>query len=175
MKLVEVAGHSIFTHRGRHVIDTNHAVDRFNQRNSLPKEDLDLLFKRMIDKFLNKEIDHPEEFLVYSMSLHQGLIVAYRKDKYTDESTKQFFVVTFLPPGKKNPRPGTPTITVEQYYNDYSDNLIIYINDLMSYNNTLLTEEQKTYDYETINLNGLEVILSENKIYDFKIPVVEIE
>ncbi len=89
----------------------------------LTKSELETFFKRMIEKYLSMgpkytKLDNPE-FLFYSKSLNQAMIIAYRRDYKRIDKLNHFIIVTILPRGRKNPKPGTQTILLEyaQKYN----------------------------------------------------------
>lgn len=58
------------------------------------------------------------DFIVYSKSMEQGYVVSVSNRK------KHLKVVTVLPRGRKNPKPGTELVLVEQMFNNNEIELI---------------------------------------------------
>lgn len=107
----------IFKHKGRWVIDTDHAAARMIQRKQLSQKQMDFFFRKMIEKYLSMgpkytNLNNPE-FLFFSKSLNQAMIIAYRRDYKKIDSQKHFIIVTFFPRGNRRARPGTDTIMLE--------------------------------------------------------------
>ena len=74
-------------------------------------------FRKMIEKYLGMgpkytNLNNPE-FLFFSKSLNQAMIIAWRRDYKRIDSQKHFIIVTFFPRGNKRARPGTETILLE--------------------------------------------------------------
>jgi hypothetical protein len=109
----------IFKHKGRWVIDTSHAAARIVQRGEISSRAMEFFFRKMIEKYLSMgpkytNLNNPE-FLFFSKSVNQGMIIAYRRDYKKIDSQKHFVIVTFFPRGNRRARPGTDTIMLERY------------------------------------------------------------
>jgi hypothetical protein len=120
-RILDIHSEYLFKYNGRWVIDTNHAITRFMQRNQLTTKQLETFFRRMIDKYLSMgprylKMNNPE-FLFFSKSLNQGMIIAFRRDYKRIDSLKHFIIVTVLPRGKRRPKPGTDVILLEYLKN----------------------------------------------------------
>lgn len=179
----------IFKHGGRWVIDTNHAAQRMGERNSYSDKEIEGFFRRMIDKYLSlgpayTNLNNPE-FLFFSKSLNQGMIIAYRKDFKKIDNKKHFVVVTFFPKGSKRVKRGTDIIMLESYdYGDgpiFSDEFTEYMDQIRcqygSPYNCFLDGKQ-TYIPECIQLEDtkFDIIFCEGKLFhisDFE--VIEID
>jgi hypothetical protein len=113
----------IFKYKGRWVITTNHAALRIVQRGQISLKGMEFFFRSMIKKYLSMgpkytNLNNPE-FLFFSKSLNQGMIIAYRKDKMKIDNQKHFVIVTIFPRGKKLAKPGTESILLETLYPGY--------------------------------------------------------
>ena len=165
----------IFNHRGKAIIDTYHATDRAKERNQLTDENVKTMFTRMVDKFLLDKYPRGH-YLVFSKSLDQAVVVSYEPDTYKRSPDNHFIIITFLPRGRSNPKPGTTKVIVEKYDDNvkFSEAFIEYMKPYM----TLITEEAK-YDYvkKDLKIDGFDVqmILCNNKIWDMVPELVEID
>ena len=128
----------IFKHKGRWVIDTTHAAQRIVERGVFSIKEMEFFFRKMIEKYMSMgskytSLNNPE-FLFFSKSLNQGMIVAYRKDFKKIDNQKHFVIITFFPRGSKRTKQGTETILLEAYtYGTspvYSDEFVRYISEL---------------------------------------------
>lgn len=177
----------IFQHRDRWVIDTNHAAQRMQQRNSYSNKELATFFRRMIDKYLSLGPDYLKlnnpEFLFFSKSLNQGMIIAYRKDFKKIDNKKHFVVVTFFPRGNKRAKPGTEIIMLESHEHgqSFSEKFINYMSWLRcnfgSQYECFLNGEQ-TYVPECIQLEDVkfDIIFCEGKLFQISdFEVIEID
>lgn len=90
----------ILKHRSKWLIDTNHAIKRFEERGV---EGLRDQFVKMIDRLTTlKNFAHTPyntEWFVWFRALGQGMIVSYRRDTKTDSRKNHFFIVTVMPKG----------------------------------------------------------------------------
>jgi len=189
LKVVPPGSEYIFNHKGRYVIDTNHAAQRMAERNSYSKKEIDTFFRRMIEKYLSMgpsytNLNNPE-FLFFSKSLNQGMIIAYRKDFKRIDSKKHFVVVTFFPKGSKRVKRGTDIIMLESYdYGNgplYSDEFVEYMEQLRcqygkSYECFL--DGTSTYIPECIQIEDIkfDIIFCEGKLFQFSdFEVIEID
>jgi hypothetical protein len=107
----------LFKHKSRWVIDTDHAAERMVQRKQLSSKQMEFFFRKMIEKYMSMgskytNLNNPE-FLFFSKSLNQGMIIAFRRDYKRIDSKKHFIIITFFPRGNKRARPGTETILLE--------------------------------------------------------------
>lgn len=87
------------------ILNTKHGLERILQRNLLSKEQLQKLFQKALDKF-DQLKSRAGEYLFFSRSLNQGFISTADKDG-------NLVLITFLPPGRKNPMPGTEVKLIE--------------------------------------------------------------
>jgi hypothetical protein len=113
----------IFKHKGRWVIDTSHAAARIVQRGQISAREMEFFFRKMIEKYLSMgpkytNLNNPE-FLFFSKSVNQGMIIAYRRDYKRIDNQKHFIIVTFFPRGNRRARPGTDTIMLERFLSKY--------------------------------------------------------
>ncbi len=181
----------IFKHKGRWVIDTAHATDRMAQRNHFTKNEIEFFFRKMIEAYLKKGPRYVDmdifsganEFLFYSKSLNQAMIIAYRKDYKEIDDKQHFIVVTFFPRGSKRAKRGTETIMLESYRFDdgpvYSDEFTEYMSELReNYGSEYEYLKEQTYTPECITLDDtkFDVIFCEDKLFqiaDYR--VIEID
>ncbi len=182
----------IFKHKGRWVIDTNHATERMAQRNQFTKKEIEVFFRKMIEAFLKKGSRYTDmdiysganEFLFFSKSLNQGMIIAYRKDYKNIDDNQHFVVVTFFPRGAKRAKKGTETIMLESYiFEDgpvYSDEFMEYMSELRHfYGSKYGYGKDQTYIPECITLDEntrFDIIFCEGKLFqiaDYR--VIEID
>ncbi|WP_298751906.1 hypothetical protein [uncultured Arcobacter sp.] len=130
----------IFKLKSRYIIDTKHASQRVIERNELTEDELVELYSKIIKGFLEKGSSYTDKdgtYLIFSKSMNQGIVVGYRKDYNKINDKRHFIVVTFLPRGRKNPKPDTELITVEAFENAWvSKEFIQYMEDI-SVDNTL--------------------------------------
>lgn len=132
------------------ILYTKHFDNRYEER-----IDFELLPIDKVDEFIDKgyvhprlkSINHNQEYLIYSLSNEQGIVVNY------DIKDKLFTIITILPPKKQNPKPGTIKIYVEEFFNNYN-----YSKSFVNYLGSFLDDSielDKEYDYqqEMIELN----------------------
>lgn len=179
----------IFKHGGRWVIDTNHAAQRMGERNSYSNKEIEGFFRRMINKYLSMgpeytNLNNPE-FLFFSKSMNQGMIIAYRKDFKKIDSKKHFVVVTFFPKGSKRVKRGTDIIMIESY--DYgagpifSDEFVEYMSQLRCQYGTsyeCFFDGKQTYIPECIQIENIkfDIIFCEGKLFQISdFEVIEID
>lgn len=179
----------IFKHKGRYVIDTSHAARRMAERNSYSQKELETFFRRMIEKYLSMGSDYLKlnnpEFLFFSKSLNQGMIIAYRKDFKKIDSKKHFVVVTFFPRGNKFAKPGTETILIESYdfgnKKAFSDEFTRYMSWLRCHYGSqyeCFLNGKQTYIPECIQLEDVtfDIIFCEGKLFQISdFEVIEID
>lgn len=178
----------IFKHKGRWVIDTTHAAQRIVERGVFSAREMKFFFKKMIEKYLSlgsqyTNLNNPE-FLFFSKSLNQGMIVAYRRDFKKIDNQKHFVIITFFPRGSKRTKQGTETILLECY--DYGG-APVYSDEFTAYMSELRADHGKAYecfldgDYipECISIDGCEefdIIFCEGKLFQIaNYNVIEID
>lgn len=179
----------IYQHKGRYVIDTNHAAQRMAERNSYSKKELDTFFRRMIEKYLSMgskytSLNNPE-FLFFSKSMNQGMIIAYRKDYKRIDSQKHFVVVTFFPKGSKRVKKGTDIIMLESYDHGtgpiFSDEFVEYMSCLRNefgHPYECFLKDGTDYIPECIQLEDVQfdIIFCEGKLFNIAdFEVIEID
>lgn len=180
----------IFSHRGRAIVDTKHATERYIQRLNLPKDYFHKFFTDMIDKVLqiehtkqtkSKNSEMPEEIFIYSPTYNQALVVSYRFDRFDSrDPLKNFYIMTYLPKGETVAKPGTFKTLIEQHDSSMlkaSNNMLGYLSNIVNKRNVKINESTEKFDYTPVVLaNGLDhkIIMSNNKIYDLTIPHIEI-
>lgn len=112
----------IYKYKGKWIIDTKHSIDRRYQRVKqnkfvLTEKQIIFLFKKIIDYCLKNENKwvglYETEILFFSKSLNQGVVITYRRDKNSNSDEKHVVIITYLPKGKSNPKPGTLKVVTE--------------------------------------------------------------
>lgn len=176
-------GEYLFTHLGKWIIDTKHSTERAFERLSLTTDDVKTIFKRMIEKHTKTE-KPSGEYLYYSKQFRQGFVIDYRPDKRGKYKGNHFVIITVLPTGKSNPKPGTEKVMIEKHTDlnetDFSDSFVEYMNEIFKYNPDGLMEAEADYSYNSkpimINNFKLDLILCENKFWDIgNLEVIEID
>ena len=114
---IDLRNEYLYNYRKRWIIDTKHASQRIIERNQLTIEEMELLFKRSIDKVLAcKNCDCC--YLFYSKGLKQGMVTEYRQDFRNKNGERHLILVTYLPRGKNRPNDSeTKLLTTEQINN----------------------------------------------------------
>lgn len=92
--------------RNHWILNAAHGLERIIQRMKLSIDQLKLLFKTAIEKFDKMSTEVGQEILFYSKSLNQGFVSVV-------DNGGNLKLITFLPPGRSNPKPGTEKIVVE--------------------------------------------------------------
>lgn len=156
-------------YKGIKTFFTKHSLERQVQRAEfMPIEDFKVLVERVIDwlKANGRLAMHNEEFLVFSKSMNRGIIFAYRKDRFDKEdSRKHVYIITVLPKGRQNPRPGTPKGIVEgigEYLASLTDEKV-------------LLESKGEYDYTSTEYEGMKLFFVDGKFYDADLEFFEVE
>lgn len=176
-------GEYLFTHLKKWIIDTKHSTERAFDRLNLSTDDVKTIFKRMIEKH-EKSKKPSGEYLYYSKQFRQGFVVDYRPDKRGKYPGNHFVIITVLPSGRSNPKPGTEKVMIEKHVDlnetDFSDDFVEYMNEIFKYNPDGLLESESDYSYNSkpimINNFKLDLILCENKFWDIgNLEVVEID
>lgn len=89
--------HVLYVWKGVRVLDTNHAVKRIRERNTLTDEEMELLFKEAVEKVLHKKAKVGENVEFWSKSLKQAFVGAVEKTR----KDKDLVIITFYPRHKK--------------------------------------------------------------------------
>lgn len=178
----------IFKYRDRFVIDTKHAFQRAIERNNLTEDELVTLYKNMIDAFLAKGESYTErdgEYLFFSKSLQQGLVIGYEIDKKAPKghTLRDFITITFLPRGRSNPKAGTEKIIVESTMfgeTNMSQDFVDYINSISKdFAKSRIKNGQNTFIIEDIFDEEIEMEMywEEGKAWDLveKYELIEIK
>lgn len=185
--LLNLSSEYIFYYRGRYVIDTKHATERKIQRNQITQQEVETLYKRMIDDMLKKNESYQNtdgHYLFFSKSLNQGIVIHYRHDgKKKERKERDFIIITFLPRGNSYPQQNTKKVVLENYENNdyFSEEFVNYINDIISEKNTILQEqiEEKyngMYDVEISEDEKIKFYFVEGKLWDLvDYELIEIE
>lgn len=161
------------------VIFTSHSVQRQIER-EISNEDLKVLCIRAIEEIKNypKKYSYAgSEFLFFSKELNQGMIIDYRRDRENPkDERKHLIVVTVLPKGKKQEKPGTNKVVVENYVvNDLSDIFLEYFNEVIIPNDFSLIEDIYEVSVENLNYN-LKATFVDNKFYNLiNAEIVELD
>jgi hypothetical protein len=169
----------IYNYKGKWIIDTKHAADRFLQRSTIEISDLEFLFKKAIEWVLKK--GQEREYLFFSRSRRQGIVVDYRKDGRGKIKGNNLVVITFLPRGKNNPKEGTEPVMLESYDGHDPDDLMACLEATMQeygLSTSLLESESDKTVSKTIDIDGFKfnLIFVENKFWDFDgIEYVELD
>ena len=88
------------------ILATQHSLDQIGKRFKLSKDHLKSLFKKAIDKMLAKGLP-AGPYVFYSPELEYGFVGAVKPNQ-------DIVMITFLPKGRSNPKPGTEKIIVEE-------------------------------------------------------------
>ena len=116
----EAEEYSKFEYKGRRVMYSQHAMDRFNERNRIPQDKLVWFYKNVIDWLtIHGGESYYGYYLLFSKKLNQGIIVSWESDNYNfglsnkPSINKHMLITTFLPYGKNDPdygaKPDKPT------------------------------------------------------------------
>lgn len=166
----------VYNHSKRLVIATAHAIERYAERIGKRlswSQVCDNLFAPMIEKILSLEkkgVDPVGRMLVYSKKLDQAVIVSYT-DSFKGSRTKdkRFYIITYLPFGRKNPSYNTPEgylnspmITVE------SAEIFKISADFSNYLSTLPYDNDIEFGYSKIDEFNY-------KIHDVDLKLIEID
>lgn len=92
--------------KNKWILNTKHGLERILQRSKLKIDQLKQLFRKAIEKVNTMKTDVGQTFLFYSKSLNQGFISAVGEQGNLN-------LITFLPPGRSFPKPGTQKVVIE--------------------------------------------------------------
>ena len=111
----DAIGDGKYEYKGHRVIDTIHAIERYQQRSHIPDNRLAWYYRNALDWL--DENGGLIYYLIFSRKLNQGMIVVWEPDIYDRSSFKKHMIVnTVLPVGAKDPnvgaKPGKPTMLV---------------------------------------------------------------
>ena len=88
----------------RKLIDTNHSIDRFSDKNRFDKRQKDLLnsdiikvANNMLKQLLTKYKDVSGVYGVHSKSTGIGMVVDFRKDYLSNDNLNHLIIITLLP------------------------------------------------------------------------------
>lgn len=158
---------------------TNHSLERKVLRAEvMALDDFKVLIDRVIKwiKANGRMTLHNEEFLAYSKSMRQGIIFAYRRDRFDKEDqTKHVYIMTVLPKGRSNPKPGTPKVVVESYIKEdhnWSEDFLGYVQELIG--EKTLMEAVNSDAIVTENIGGMNVFLVDGKLFETEFEVIEV-
>lgn len=119
--------------RDRKIIDTSHAVERYQQRfDSNPQaleEILDAIRKGM-RVILLKHRDNYGSYVIHSKSTQVGVVIEWRKDnKNPNDYNKHAIIVSILPrkPKHFSNNPSDIMLIVEKYNKEISDYTLILV------------------------------------------------
>jgi hypothetical protein len=166
-----ILNETFLKYRKKFVFDTKHSIDRAKDRNAT-REEVTIISKLAIDKLKHEKTQ--QEYLVFSKSLNRGIVFDYRKDRYTGSDELYLYIITILPKGKKNPKPDTKLMLVEnEDFANVSQELGSYLSSIVDVN---LQESDKQYDYSKVDSGyGFNLIFTNNKLYDLNIAIVEVD
>lgn len=90
-------------HRGRKIFDTNHSLERLDQRYikaGIDKQDILVVIKRAMDKIFDRYNDQSDMYGVHSKSTGIGAIINWREERRNSDGNNHAILVTLLPPKK---------------------------------------------------------------------------
>ncbi len=171
----------IYQYRNKYIIDTKHSIDRKYERAKegkfvLNEQELIFMFEKIIDFVIKNEHkwrdSYQTDILFFSKSLNQGIVITYREDKYARDDEKHVVILTYLPKGRSNPKPGTKKVITE------SKDLIDAYNVIKITEQTI--NENKEYEYwkhEDVYEDGfvLTSYWSNDNLIDLSVPLVTID
>lgn len=87
--------------QGRKIIDTNHSLERLDQRYikaGIGKDDIILVIKKAMNKILRKYNDKSNFYGIHSKSTGIGAIINWREERRNSDGNNHAVIVTLLPP-----------------------------------------------------------------------------
>jgi hypothetical protein len=183
----EAKGGIRFVLNGIKVIDTNHAVERAEERQTGRIDLIDDMLRRIVWFFRSgREKEGHEEYMFTSKKYNQSVVVAWRQERewYDSDGKKHVIVQTVLPVGKHIPKKGTPKFMMEnctkvevheQHLMNKDEIALIEMLDLPV---NVLNESVIDGDYSTYDIcEGLKLIMVDGKAYNFAgdIAVVDLD
>ena len=183
MKIVLKENKPFNFHRGRMMVDTNHAIERSYERQEVdivefPTMDSYVrkhteMIKQAIDQILSKYKDLSSIYMLYSQGSGLGLVIEWRKDRFEDDGRNHAYVVTVL---KSSPRP---------HYKKYDSDIRLFveiqnrlrktIEDNPKNKQKLLEESQERWYTRFVSDEGLTVHMYENDIVDIECDIVLVD
>jgi len=157
---------------GVKVFNSNHSIERIAERHpELSLDDLKTIFKRGISAIIDKESSN--QYLIFSKSYNIGFVVDFRKQKNSKDKKNHMFIITVLPKGKQQAKPGTIKLLVENHDESFlSLELSTYLSQFIPSDKL---NESEDYSYDAIRIvDDFEVILCEGKIYNLNVDFVEV-
>ena len=165
-------------HRGRHIIDTKHSIDRFVDRGRFAdragkqgfKEKIHWVIENAIDKILDKHGDEEGVYVVHSNSTGIGVVITWREegDPRLRDGNNHAIIVTVLPVKSRHTasNPGDTMLIVE-----VRDQIEEYLKENGLFEkNTLLKEAVNEKDgvYSSVTIDGLgfDLLYHDGVLYD---------
>ena len=169
-KIIVNESSPFMTYLGVKVFNTNHSLERTKQRYpEMTEEDFKILFKRGIEAI--KDTKTQNEYLIYSKSYDMAYVVAYRKDKFSNDSKNHMFLITILPKGKKNPKDGTNVLVVEGHLESYLNMDVLDYFCRLIYPGEIISEAE----YQSVLIENIKVLFCDGKVYDCDVDCLSIE
>ena len=106
----------IMKHKGRWIVDTNHSLERLNERtNQLTWDDLSSYLIAMVDRLESLKVkpEYNTEMFVWFRQLRQGFIVSMRRDTKSGSPKLHYFIVTVMPEGVRVSKDRHKIITIK--------------------------------------------------------------
>lgn len=104
--VVDLGSKFLFHWRNHWIVNTKHGMDRIIERSKLSLDQLKFLFQKSLEKLASMKTRIGETVLFFSRSLNQGFVSAIN-------SSGDLTLITFLPKGRHNPKPGTDVELLE--------------------------------------------------------------
>lgn len=95
----------LYSWKNKWILSTRHGMERIKARLQIPFEEIKGLFKKSINKVLDKGLA-TGDYLFYSPELEYGYVGFVKPNQ-------DIILITFLPKGRSNPKPGTEKYVVE--------------------------------------------------------------
>jgi hypothetical protein len=156
----------LYQYKNKWIIDTKHSAERYLERSNTSVEQIKYLFQKVIN-YLTKNNSSSKEYLFYSKSLNQGIVIDYRPDGKSKSEENQVVIITVLPQGKSTAKSGTEKVVVEAYKNGmFSQEFINYIYEIGQTNlqEQVITEGQNEVIVE--GLDNFEFYFVDKKVWD---------
>lgn len=174
MKKIKFLTENIIAKYGNiNIIDTNHSIERGETRGEFTKEQKLKFLSNAIKDILKRHNEvYDNNYLVYSKSLNQGMILSYTP------AYKNIRIVTVLPKGKQFAKPNTKKVIIEavdnKVYKSFPKCVIEYLISISRFN----INENNNYDCEIkqipINNYNISFVICNNKIEALSIDTIVI-
>lgn len=176
----------IHQYKGRKVLGTVHYYDQSEVRNELTEDQIKKIFERGLDQIVKtkKGKEKQQEYLIYSKEFRQGVVIDFRDFDLEgfEDGNNNMVVITFLPRTKSRPaNPRTVRLMVEhKIVGELSDEFIEYVMDVFNIEESTITETINESDLvgiykETFGKRTIHVVVSDGKLWDMTIPIIEVE